>query len=121
MCAARTNDSGRPRSILVILPTWVGDFVMATPTLRAIRERFAQAHITLLVEPNLRELIRGGDWMNDVVEWPQKKVRSPLHKAYRDFAWDLRRRRFDWPCRYVEARRSRLGEKVGSEYRPLFR
>ena len=54
MCADRTNDSGRPRSILVILPTWVGDFVMATPTLRAIRERFAQAHITLLGEPNLR-------------------------------------------------------------------
>ncbi len=108
MCAARTNDSGRPHSILVVVPTWVGDFVMATPTLRAIRERFADAHITFLIEPNLRELIRGGHWMNDVVEWPQKKVRSPLHKAYRDFAWDLRRRRFDWAVLLPNSFRSAL-------------
>jgi len=74
----------------------VGDFVMATPTLRAIRHRFSGAHISLLVEPNLRELVRGGLWMNDVVEWPEKPKRSPLYKEYRDFAWDLRRRRFDW-------------------------
>ena len=50
-----------PRSILVVLPTWVGDFVMATPTLRAIRRRFGDAHITFLIEPNLRDLAGGGD------------------------------------------------------------
>ena len=85
-----------PRSILVVLPTWDGDFIMATPALRAIRERFASAHIAFLLEPNLRELIRGGDWMNECVEWPVREQRSPLHRQYRDFAWDLRRRRFDW-------------------------
>ena len=47
--------------MLVVLPTWVGDFVMATPTLRVIRRRFADAHITFLMEPNLSELVRGGD------------------------------------------------------------
>jgi len=106
-------ESGRlgnsdPSSILVVVPTWVGDFVMATPTLRAIRERFADVHITLLIEPNLRELIRGGAWMNDVVEWPEKKFSSPLHKAYRDFAWDLRRRRFDWAVLLPNSFRSAL-------------
>ena len=85
-----------PRSILVVLPTWVGDFVMATPALRAIRNRFPGAHIAFLMEPNLRELVRGGDWMNECVEWPAREHRSPLHRPYRDFAWDLRRRRFDW-------------------------
>jgi len=35
------------RRILVVLPTWVGDAVMATPTLAALRERFPDAHITL--------------------------------------------------------------------------
>ncbi len=84
-----------PRSILVVAPTWVGDFVMATPALRAIRDRFPQARISILAEPNLRELIRGGPWADDVVQWPAKAVRSPLHRVYRDFAWDLRRRRYD--------------------------
>ncbi|MFQ5495619.1 MAG: glycosyltransferase family 9 protein, partial [Phycisphaerae bacterium] len=96
-----------PRSILVVLPTWVGDFVMATPTLRALRDRFADAHITFLMEPNLRELVAGGDWMNESIEWPLRGGRdasagasrvamSPRHKPYRDLVWDLRRRRFDW-------------------------
>ena len=89
-----------PRSILVVLPTWVGDFVMATPTLRAIRHRFAESHITFLIEPNLRDLAGGGDWANEWINLPKDKVggkaRSPLSKPFRDLVWDLRRRRFDW-------------------------
>ena len=60
----------RPQAMLVVLPSWVGDFVMATPTLRAVRERFAMAKITFLMNPNLRDLVRGGDWMDECVEWP---------------------------------------------------
>lgn len=97
-----------PRSILVVLPTWVGDFVMATPTLRAIRNRFASAHITFLTEANLRELARGGDWMDESLEWPAKDRRSPLRKEYRDLAWDLRRRRFDWAVLLPNSMRSAL-------------
>ncbi|MGB2987693.1 MAG: glycosyltransferase family 9 protein [Phycisphaerae bacterium] len=107
-----------PRSILVILPTWVGDFVMATPTLRAIRTRFANAHITFLVEPNLRDLARGGDWMNECVEWPKKERRSPLHREYRDLVWDLRRRRFDWAVLLPNSLRSALTARlVGAKRR----
>jgi heptosyltransferase-2 len=69
---------------------------MATPTLRAIRRRFMDAHITFLMEPNLRGLVDGGDWMDECVEWPARGERWPLRKQYRDLAWDLRRRRFDW-------------------------
>ena len=89
-----------PRSILVVLPTWVGDFVMATPTLRAIRNRFSDAHITFLIEPNLRDLACGGDWANEWINLPTEqrngKASTPLSKPFRDFVWDLRRRRFDW-------------------------
>ncbi|MHC4698715.1 MAG: glycosyltransferase family 9 protein, partial [Planctomycetota bacterium] len=81
--------------MLVVLPTWVGDFVMATPTLRAIRNRFGGARITFLIEPNLRELVRGGDWMDECVEWPAKDRRMPWHREYRALAADLRRRRLD--------------------------
>lgn len=35
-----------PNSILVHLPNWLGDVVMATPALRALRTRYPQAHIT---------------------------------------------------------------------------
>lgn len=82
--------------MLVVLPTWVGDFVMATPTLRVIRRRFADAHITFLMEPNLSELVRGGDWMDECIAWPPKTHRSVLHREYRALTTELRQRRFDW-------------------------
>lgn len=37
-----------PPDIVVILPNWVGDVVMATPALRALRRSFAHSHITLV-------------------------------------------------------------------------
>ncbi len=112
-----------PRSILVVLPTWVGDFVMATPVLRAIRRRFAQSHITFLAEPNLRDLIRGGDWMNECVEWPPPRGLQPARmlfsKEYRDLAWDLRRRRFDWAILLPNSFRSALMARVAGAKRRI--
>lgn len=37
-----------PPDIVVILPNWVGDVVMATPALRALRSRFTHSRITLV-------------------------------------------------------------------------
>lgn len=36
------------RSILVVAPSWVGDVVMATPAIRALKRRFAAARILVL-------------------------------------------------------------------------
>ncbi|RJP36421.1 MAG: lipopolysaccharide heptosyltransferase II [Phycisphaerales bacterium] len=83
------------RSILVVLPTWVGDFVMATPFLRGLRRHFAQGRITFLAEPNLRELIEGGEWMDEVVEWPDRRGRQLWRREFRSLIARLRAGRFE--------------------------
>jgi len=90
------NYRKEPQSILVILPAWVGDFVMATPTLRTIRNRFEDARITFLMHPNLRELVRGGDWMDECIEWPdgnaeKQKRRNAETRDRPGTWWELRR------------------------------
>ncbi len=97
-----------PQSILVVLPTWVGDFVMATPILRAIRKRFPKARITFLMEPNLHDLVRGGDWMDECLEWPPKERRKPWNREYRKVAAALRARRLDWAVMLPNSARSAL-------------
>ncbi len=84
-----------PASILIVLPTWVGDFVMATPTLRAVRARFPDASITFVGEENLEDLVRGGDWMDEVLHLPPRGKRNLLHRPYRKLIALLRARRFD--------------------------
>lgn len=97
--------------------------MMATPTLRVIRNRFANAHITFLTEPNLRDLVRGGDWMNECIEWPLRRgrgpARTPFQKAYRDLAWDLRRRRFDWAVLLPNSFRSALIARLAGAKRRI--
>src|SRR5215204_4273292 len=45
-----------PRRILVRGVNWLGDAVMTTPALQRLRERFPQAHITLLTPEKLSDL-----------------------------------------------------------------
>lgn len=52
--------------LAVFLPNWVGDVVMATPTLRALRRHFGpQAEIVGIMRPHLAELFEGSDWLNE--------------------------------------------------------
>ena len=46
----------RPRKILVRGVNWLGDAVMSTPALCAVRESFPAAEITLLANPLVSQL-----------------------------------------------------------------
>jgi len=67
------NTSGCHR-LLVALPNWVGDVVLATPVLAALRARFAAARITYLLRPYVREVVAGGGWHDDEVYWPEARA-----------------------------------------------
>ncbi len=48
-------------NIAILLPNWVGDVAMATPALRALRNRFAEARITHVGRALALETLAGGD------------------------------------------------------------
>jgi heptosyltransferase-2 len=47
------------------MPRWLGDFVMATPTLRAIRRHFGSASIVGIMCPYLKDVLAGTDWVDE--------------------------------------------------------
>ncbi len=51
------------------MPNWVGDVVLATPALRAMRSHFAESRITYLLKPYVNDLVAGSPWMDDVITW----------------------------------------------------
>ncbi len=61
---APSRSSGR---LLVVMPTWLGDIVMATPTLRALRQVYPQAHITALVRRSMRPILEPCPWVDRCV------------------------------------------------------
>lgn len=54
-------------NILVFCPNWIGDAVMATPTLRALRRRFPEARIDGLMRPGVAAALDGNPWLNHTI------------------------------------------------------
>ena len=97
---AGVNSFGR---ILVVSPTWVGDMVLATPSFRAIRDRYDGARITALCGRNVVPIVEGGGWFDDWICWPDR--RRNAFEVIR-LAARLRQAAFPdllfWPCYYPQ-------------------
>ncbi len=80
--------------IAVFLPSWLGDFVMATPMLRAIRRHFGpQARIVGIMRPYLAEVLGGTDWLDE--QWHfNPRADQPKHR-HRAIIYRMRHVQFD--------------------------
>jgi heptosyltransferase-2 len=105
----RFHDDNRldPDSLLVVLPNWVGDVVMATPSLEAIRRRFPHAHITYLLRSNIRPLVEHSPWMDELETWPPRDRRDRQGGTVA-LGVRLRRRRIAWAVLLTNSFRSAL-------------
>lgn len=68
------------RRIALFLPNWIGDVVMATPAVRAVRERYPVARILAVCKPYVAETVAGSPWFDDLVPWD--KI-GPRHHRFR--------------------------------------
>lgn len=67
-----------PRRILVFVPNWVGDAVMSTPALRALRRVFADAQIVALSRPYVGAVFAGLEDLDEVRGLESLKSGSPV-------------------------------------------
>src|SRR5262245_49645362 len=51
--------------VMIRVPNWVGDAVMAEPALRELRRIFGAAQITFVARPAVAELFAGGDYYDE--------------------------------------------------------
>ena len=68
------SELGTPaiRRILAISCTALGDTLLSTPALAALRQTYPQAHITLLVHPSLLALFTGLDSVDELLPYDGK-------------------------------------------------
>lgn len=92
------------RRILVAVPNWVGDVVLASPVLGALREHFHGAAITLLLRSYVRELVAGGGWHDREICWPDERGLRGLA----GLVGEIRRERFDAALLLTNSFRSAL-------------
>ena len=79
-----------PSRLLIVFPSWVGDTVMATPTLARIRAAMPGAFIGALGRPGIDQLLTGADFLDEIHTFTPHGVMAPKRAANK-----VRPRRYD--------------------------
>lgn len=80
----------KPLRLLVVCPSWLGDCVMATPTLKLLRDSLPGAFIGGLVRPGMDEVLAGLPYFDEVHVARSSGVMGPKFVAAK-----IRPRRYD--------------------------
>ncbi len=83
-----------PRRILVVRLDRIGDVVLSTPVLQALRHQYPHAFIAMMVRPPSQEILAGHPHLNEVIVYEKEGAHRSLWGTMR-FAHALRRHAFD--------------------------
>ena len=62
----------QPSKILVINLMHIGDLLLVTPILRTLRTQFPQAHIALLADKKLQDVVKNNQNINELITIDKK-------------------------------------------------
>jgi lipopolysaccharide heptosyltransferase II len=95
---ARTSNSERLRRILVLGRSHIGDCLLTTPAIRAVRRRFPEAWLDVSIPRSNSDLLAGNPHMDEILYRPPRS--EWLAKAR--FVHTLRQRRYDLVVSFQE-------------------
>jgi heptosyltransferase-2 len=87
-------NAGRVEKLLIRAVNWVGDAVMTTPAIGAIRESFPRAEITLLANPLVSQLFSPHVWVDRVITFDRNGAHKGIAGRF-SLAAQLRKQAFD--------------------------
>ncbi len=84
----------QPKKILALQFKYFGDAVLMTPALRAIREKFPDSELHVLLPENIAPVLQHLPWINRVWPMPRQRGRASFPQTW-PVIQQLRRERFD--------------------------
>jgi heptosyltransferase-2 len=96
-------------TIALFLPNWVGDAVMATPAVAALRRHFAEVRCVGVMRPYVAGVVEGTDWFDELVFCGS----GPGSRGVLGAAARLRRQEVDLAVLFPNSFRSALVARLG--------
>ena len=88
----RDNDS--IKRILIVRTDRIGDVLLSTPVIKALRESHPNAYIAMMVSPYAKDIVAGNPYLDELIIYDKdKKHRSWISSL--KFALKLKQKRFD--------------------------
>lgn len=82
-----------PQKILLIQLRRIGDVLMCTPALRALRANFPKSYIAFITEKESSDILTLNPYLDEVMVLEREKYRNPLYSLKK--IWQIRKKRFD--------------------------
>jgi heptosyltransferase II len=92
-------------NIALFLPNWIGDVVMATPAIRALRDHFQDANFIGVCRTYVSEVLAGSPWLDKTLVLDR---RGAWANRWAGVAWKLRRAKVDLAVLFPNSFRSAL-------------
>lgn len=83
-----------PKRILLIRLDRIGDVVLSTPAIKALRDKFPDSYIAFMVGPHAYELVKENPYLNEVIVYDKNSSERSFIASFK-FARKLREKKFD--------------------------
>ncbi len=80
--------------ILIIRTDRIGDIILSTPVIEAVRKACPNAHIAFMTSPYTRDIVSGNPCLDEVIIYDKKGKHNSFFSAIK-FISDIRKKRFD--------------------------
>jgi len=82
------------KKILLFRTDRLGDLVLTTPAIKALRSAYPDAYIAMIVRPYTEDVVKDSPYLDEVILYDKYGSHKSLWAAFK-FAMEIRKRRFD--------------------------
>jgi len=88
------SEDKRRYKILIVRTDRIGDVLLSTPSIKAVRDAYPNAHIAVMVRPYVEDVVDGNPYLDEVILYDK----DDKHKGFfgnLSFIFELRKKDFD--------------------------
>lgn len=82
------------KRILIVRTDRIGDVLLSTPVIKALRDKYPQAYIAMMVSPYARDIVEGNPYLDKVIIYDKDGTHKSWFNSLK-FSRGLKRKKFD--------------------------
>ena len=120
----QTTNHKKGKRVLIVRLDKIGDVLLSTPAIKALKDAYPASHIAFMVRPYARDIVEGNPYVNEIITYDKAGGEKGFLKSVR-FILNLRknswRRSRPITAGWIKSVSSSKSLLIGSRPRPLRR
>ena len=92
--SAMASHRGNFKRILVVRTDRIGDVLLSTPVIKALRENYPNAYMAMVVSPYAKDIVDGNPYLDEVIIYDKEGSHKSWPRSIK-FSRNLKKKRFD--------------------------